>query len=60
MNSVKIYGAYDEYCGTTADRYLDDPYSRTIIRGTATQPAIWIEGMPAAIRIAAIAKTGAT
>jgi hypothetical protein len=50
MNSVTIYGAYDEYCGTTADRYLDDPYSRTIIRGTATEPAIWIEGMPAASR----------
>ena len=48
MNSFQIYGAYDEECGTTADRYLDAPDYRTIIRGTATQPAIWIEGMPTA------------
>lgn len=46
MNEVKIYGGYVGPDFSTNTRDLDDPYARTIIRGTATQPAIWIEGMP--------------
>lgn len=47
MNSIRIYGHCEGTEVVPNDRYLDDPTLRTTIYGTATQPAIWIEDMPA-------------
>ena len=46
MKKLTIYGGCDGTEFSANDRYLEEPLTRTIIQGTETQPAIWIEGLP--------------